>query len=55
MYDVLLFLALFTGCAGCVYLKEQDRERCIPQCAPYVYSGTTQNGMCVCDTAKVKR
>ena len=55
MYDVLLFLALFTGCAGCVYLEEHDRERCVPQCGEYYYTGKVQDGKCVCDMSKVKR
>ena len=55
MSDIVLFLMLFAGCSGCVYLEVEDRNRCIPQCGEYVYSGTTQNGLCVCDTAKVKR
>ena len=54
-YDIAMFLLLFAGCTGCIILDQQDRQRCIPQCGEYVYSGTTQNGLCVCDMQKVKR
>jgi hypothetical protein len=55
MSDVVVFLLLFAGCSGCVYMEAQDRERCIPQCGEYVYAGTTQNGLCVCNKEQVKR
>jgi len=54
-YDITLALMFFAGCGACIALDEQDRERCVPLCTPYYYSGTTQNGDCVCDTTKEKR
>jgi hypothetical protein len=55
MSDLVVFLLLFAGCSGCVYMEVEDRNRCIPQCGEYVYAGTTQNGECICNKEQVKR
>lgn len=52
---ILGVLFLFGSCTACMVIDEQDRQRCIPQCGEYFYTGKTQNGQCVCDMSKVKR
>ena len=55
MKELLLILLGFGIVGSCIYSDAKDRERCIPACGEYVYSGTTQNGQCVCDMQKVRR
>jgi hypothetical protein len=55
MKEFAFILLLFSGCTACVYIDEQDRQRCIPVCGDYYYTGKVQNGQCVCDMQKVKR
>lgn len=52
---IVAMLFGFATCTACVIATEQDRERCVPQCGEYFYTGKVQDGKCVCDMSKVKR